>query len=98
MRSSPAIGPDKRIYVGSDDGYLYCIGESDEENREPDFVIENAASPDSIENDGNPTIITTAVTSQSEDTNILSRIASVTADLTPLLLLGIIDTGHPGDS
>ena len=91
VRSSPAIGPDKRIYVGSDDGYLYCIGESDEETREPDFVIENAASPDSIENDGNPTIITTSVTSQSEDTNILSRIASVTADLTPLLLSGIID-------
>jgi outer membrane protein assembly factor BamB len=91
VRSSPAIGPDKRIYVGSDDGYLYCIGESDEETREPDFVIENTASPASIANDDNPTIITAAVTSQSTDPNILTRIASVTADLTPLQLIGWSD-------
>ena len=91
VRSSPAIGPDKRIYVGSDDGYLYCIGESDEENREPDFVIVDTASPSSIANDDNPTIITAAVTSQSSDPNILTRIASVTADLTPLLLTGFSD-------
>ena len=91
VRSSPAIGPDKRIYVGSDDGYLYCIGESDEENREPDFVIANTASPSSIANDDNPTIITAAVTSQSSDPNILTRIASVTADLTPLQLTGFSD-------
>jgi len=91
VRSSPAIGPDKRLYVGSDDGYLYCIGESDEENREPDFVIVDTANPASIANDDNPTIITAAVTSQSSDPNILTRIAAVTADLTPLQLTGFSD-------
>jgi hypothetical protein len=96
VRSSPAIGPDRKIYIGSDDGYLYCIGESDEQNREPDFDIKDNASPDTIENGGNPTIVTAAVTSQSDDPNILSRIASVTLDLTPLQLLGLNpDTGEP---
>lgn len=94
VRSSPAIGPDKRIYIGSDDGYLYCIGQSDKPNREPDFKIQNNANPDTIENGGNPTIITARVTSLSDDPNILSRIASVTLDLSPLLLIGINpDTG-----
>jgi outer membrane protein assembly factor BamB len=96
VRSSPAIGPDKKLYIGSDDGYLYCIGESDEQNREPNFNIVDNASPDTIENSGNPTIVTAAVTSQSDDPNILSRIASVTLDLTPLLLIGLNpDTGEP---
>jgi outer membrane protein assembly factor BamB len=93
VRSSPAIGPDKKIYIGSDDGYLYCIGESDEPNREPDYNIVDTASPDTIENGGNPTIVTAAVTSQSDDPNILSSIASVTLDLTPLLLIDF-DTGE----
>ena len=87
VRSSPAIGPDKKIYIGSDDGYLYCIGESDRPDRERDFNIENNASPNTIENGGNPTIVTAAVTSKSDDPNILSSIASVTLDLAPLQLI-----------
>ena len=59
--------------------------------REPDFVITNTANPSSIANDDNPTIVTAAVTSQSGDPNILTRIASVTADLTPLQLTGFSD-------
>jgi hypothetical protein len=55
----------------------------------------DTASPDTIENGGNPTIVTAAVTSQSDDPNILSSIASVTLDLTPLQLVVVNpDTGE----
>jgi outer membrane protein assembly factor BamB len=89
VRSSPAIGPNQRLYVGSDDGYLYCLGQSNKNNSRPDFSIAIANSITSIENDGNPAIITATVTSQSQDPNYLSRIAVVTMDLTPLNLFSI---------
>lgn len=88
VRSSPAIGPDMRLYVGSHDGYLYCIGESTKENQEPDINVDVSLSLSSIENEGNPTTISVSITSESNGQNVLSQIASVTLDLSPLKLLG----------
>lgn len=95
VRSSPVIGPDKTLYVGSDDGLLYCIGESSEENREYDMAIDVSMSLSSIENSGNPTTVSATVTSDTDDKNVLSRIASVTIDLSMLNLIGILSSGDP---
>ncbi len=84
VRSSPAIGPDEKLYIGTQGGYVYCIGEATEENKEPDLSIDVSLSLTSIENDGNPTIISATITSDAEGENVLSRIASVTLDLSTL--------------
>ncbi len=88
VRSSPAIGPGRRLYVGSDDGYLYCIGESTKETREPDITISVSRSLTDLETGGNPTTISATITSESEGESILSKIASVTIDLSALGLYG----------
>lgn len=95
VRSSPVIGTDKKLYIGSDDGFLYCIGENTTENREYDFSIDVSLSLPSIENNGNPTTIAAKISSETEGKNILSRIASVTLDLTGLNLIGVLSASDP---
>jgi len=95
VRSSPVIGLDKKLYIGSDDGLLYCIGESTEENREYDFTIDVSLSLAAIENNGNPTTIAAQISSEKYGRDVLSRIASVTIDLSSLNLIGVLSSRDP---
>ncbi|MCX8044310.1 MAG: PQQ-binding-like beta-propeller repeat protein [Desulfobacterota bacterium] len=95
VRSSPAIGTDNMLYVGSDDGFLYCIGKSTRENREYELTVDISLSLASIENDGNPTTIAAKVSSTTEGKDVLSRIASVTIDLSRLNLIGVLSSSDP---